>query len=749
MNAAVLAAFAVGIGTAIGWGRGGAALPLSVGCVISLIAAIALSRRVQVALTLALFALGTAAGASASVRSSAISDSLLPMLARQHSVVRACGTTGRLRPRSIEIRADVVERIRTSREPTKWRTSEPLRIAGDDIKRVRLGEAVCASGALLEAREGRDEAPLLAADKIRSIGTGSILRVAAGSVRERFLSAAKGALPPKQAGLLLGMTDGDVSLIDEETTADFRSTGLAHIVAVSGYNVAVFLAVVMLFVRAVIPGRRWLRVLVASPFLVFFAFLTGLSASVLRATVSAGIVLAATAGGRRTDGIRATMLAFVRLVLVSPDILFHPGFQLSFGATLGIVVWNEPLTARFASLLPRSDGKTSKAIAAGLATTIAAQIAVAPLLAWHFGRIPGVGAVANVVAIPLGGMVMVGGLITLGAASLLSFLDWMPAMMRLPLDAILGAARLFARVPGASLGVSVLVAVAATSAVAAVLARSARARRAAAACALVFGTASGGQLIAGSACDGRSIVALDVEQGTAILLRSGDNAVLVDGGPDEGGVTYDLEEFGVNELAAVFVSHPHADHTEGVVRALELLDVGRVIGRVTLPWRKGAEVIAAARRAGVPVSQAAAGDEFAFGDMRIEVVFPPPGPRPAYAEDQVHAHSLVLRAELGDVKALLPGDVGVQEEEELMGEDVAAEIFVAPHHGSKDLSTDFVDLVDPRLTLVSVGADNRYGHPAPEALAAYSRHGNVFRTDKDGSVMVCLTDANAEVTTTR
>ncbi len=574
-----------------------------------------------------------------------------------------------------------------------------------------------------------------------------MIRLAAGAVRARFSEVAQHALPRTQAGLLLGMTEGDVRLLDEGTIEDFRTTGLAHLVAVSGSNVAVVLVIVMLLARALIPRSRWLRGVVAVPPLIFFAFLTGLEPSVLRAVVTAGVALAVTAGGRLPDAIRLASVAFVLLVLATPELMFHPGFQLSFAATLGLILWARPLSERLERALPGGPLWTLLAVAVG--TTVAAQLAAAPLLAWHFGRIPAVGGIANLLVAPLAPVVMIGGLVTLGLASVVSALDWLPATLRLVLDAILLSAQWFARAPAASLGMSVVAAFAVTSALALLAARSARARGAAAACAVLFGAASAGQMIGGPACAGSSIVALDVEQGTAILLRSGGSAVLVDGGPDEGGVVYDLEEFGVNKLDAAFVSHPHADHTEGVARALERLDVGRVIGPVTLPWRKGGEVIAAARRAGVPVSDTAAGDVFSFGDMRMEVVFPPPGPLPAYAEDEVHAHSLVLRAEVGGVTALLPGDIGVREEEEMMGEDVTAEVFVAPHHGSKDLSPEFVDLVDPKLTLVSVGADNRYGHPAPEALAAYARHGNVFRTDKDGSVMVCLNDTSAEVTTTR
>jgi len=753
VNAAIFAAVAVGAGTVAGWTRGSLALPLSFVCAAAVIAALVLSRRGRVAVAAALVALGTGAGASASWRSSAVEGSLLPRMASEHAVVRACGTTQLLRHRSVEIRATTVERISSSREPEtqRWSTSEQLRIGGDNIKKLRIGERVCATGALLEAREGRDEAPLLLADRLQRGGAGSLIRLAAGAVRSRFSEVAQRGLPRTQAGLLLGMTEGDVRLLDEATIEDFRTTGLAHLVAVSGSNVAVVLVVVMLLARALIPRSRWLRGVVAVPPLIFFAFLTGLEPSVLRAVVTAGVALAVTAGGRLPDAIRLACVAFVLLVLATPELLFHPGFQLSFAATLGLILWARPLSERLGRGLPEGRAWTVLAVAVG--TTAAAQLAAAPLLAWHFGRIPAVGGIANLIVAPLAPVVMIGGLVTLGLASVAPALDWLPATLRLVLDLILVSARWFARVPAASLGMSVLTALAVTSAIALLAARSARARGAAVACAVLFGAASAGQMAGGPACAGPSIVALDVGQGTAILLRDGGNAVLVDGGPEAGGVVYDLEEFGVKELDAVFVSHPHADHTEGVVRALERLDVDRVVGPVTLSWKKGGDVVAAARRAGVPVSAAAAGDEFVFGTISLDVVFPSPGPAPPFEEDLVHGFSLVLRANLRGATALLPGDVGVQEEEQIMGdvseEELASDIFVAPHHGSKDLDKEFVDVVDPDMTLVSVGADNRYGHPAPEALDAYSRHGNVFRTDKDGSVMVCLVGENAEVTTTR
>jgi competence protein ComEC len=545
------------------------------------------------------------------------------------------------------------------------------------------------------------------------------------------------------------MTDGDVALIDDATTRDFRTTGLAHLVAVSGYNVAVFLALVMLFVRAIAPRGRWLRVALAVPALVVFAFLTGLEPSVLRATVSAGVALAVVAGGRTTEALRSIAFAFVVLILASPEMLFDPGFQLSFGATLGIVVGSEPISARLLRILP--DSRIGRAVAVGLGTTIAAQVSVAPLLAWHFGRIPGIGAFANVVAIPLAGLVMVGGMFTLSAASVTRFMDWAPAMMRLPLDAILASAHGFARLPAASIALSTLAAVAVTAALVVAFSRSARVRVCSAALAVVCVGVVGGRSVARSGCDAPAVDALDIGQGTAVLLRTPGHAVLVDAGPADGGVVRQLKTLGVGRLDAIVVTHSHIDHALGAVSALRELEVGRVLGPPELRWAAGAQVIRAASVAGVPFEALVAGDAFDAGDaLHVDVLWPEGEDPPPFDEDLVDRYSLVVRARLAAVGVLLPGDIRAEQQSELAEDgDVAAPILIAVHHGSKNLDAGFVEAVDPALTLVTVGAQNPYGLPAPEAIRAYSRHGRVFRTDQDGHVSVCVGDGRAEVMTER
>lgn len=737
----VHAAFGVAIGTALGHGRPSLAGMLGLAAVAACVAAgVQWKRASASAVLIALTGLTFAAGASAAMRSAGADSGLLPSMARKGFVVEACGLVQTTRPRSVQIRAERVELAEQA-----WRTNEPLRISGRAARALKPGEHVCAKGDLAPPRPGFDEPPLLAAERIGERHTGSLIRLAAAAVRERFSDAARNALPTRHAGLLLGMTDGDTALLDDEVAEDFRTTGLAHIVAVSGYNVAVFLAIVMVLARGVAPRSRWLRVAVAVPSLLFFVFLTGLEPSVLRASVSAGVALAVGATGRRTDALRAVSIAFVVLLLAAPQLLFDIGFQLSFGATIGIVLCGEPLTRRIAKLL-RSDATWAAAVAGGLGTTVAAQITVAPFLAWHFGQIPGVGAFANVVAIPLGGIVMLGGLATLGAASVVPFLDWAPALMRLPLDAILWSAHAFANVPAASLTVGVATALAMTGAVVVFIAKTPKMRAGSVAFVVLCSGAAIGQARAQTSCDAPNVVALDVGQGSAVLLRMDDHAVIVDTGSDRAHVVDQLHAVGVSELDAIVVTHPHVDHALGSLDILEHLTVGHLYGPQTLHWASGADVIRAAERVGVPFTPLATGDVTDVGPIRLETLLPEPGDPPPFNEDLIDRYSLVLRATLGATTVLLPGDIRAEEQRTLARDGVTASVLIAPHHGSKNFDETFAESVGQQLTLITVGAPNPYGLPAPEAVRAYASAGPVFRTDQDGRVLVCLTPEGAEVT---
>lgn len=737
----VPAAVAVGVGAALGQGRGWLALGSTILAAGFAFVASLVRSRDPFPVVLAVVAIGCAAVASAAWRADAEQAHLLPSLAEQEAFVEVCGSVRTVREFSVDVGAD-----RVARRDRVWSTSEPVRMTGD-LDDLASGQRVCASGRLETARPGRDEPPALRARRIAVVGRTSWVVSAAADVREAYSRAAQHVLDDEEAGLLLGMTVGDVRLLDDETMEAFRTTGMAHLVAVSGSNVAVILAVVVIAGRLMFPHRRVLRAVLAAPPLVFFAFLTSLEPSVLRATVTAGIALAAATSGRTTEGMRVIALAFIVLVLADPVLLLHPGFQLSFGATLGLVVLGAPLSERLSAVLGGSRLATVVALAIG--TTVAAQAAVAPLLAWHFDRVPAVGGVANLLVAPLAPVVMVGGMATLTAASLWSAFAWAPATMHLLLAAILAVARFAEDLPAASMALDVAGGAMVTAALGGLVLRSSRARAASLSvlCAAAGFVGAGVVVRSAPVCDGPGVHALDIGQGTAVLLREQDATVLVDTGPPDGGVVEQLGALGVSHLDALVISHPDADHVGAATEVMEALDVDLLVGPVIIGWGVGAEAVAAAEQRGVELRTVAAGQRLTFGAIELDVLAPRAGPAPRFDEGRANDLSLVLEARLSGMDVVLPGDIGAEVQRRLLASIPQASVLIAPHHGSKDIDARFAPAVAPDVVVVTVGRHNTFGHPAPEALEVYEEAATVVRTDRDGPVSVCGAPGGIEVWT--
>lgn len=239
-----------------------------------------------------------------------------------------------------------------------------------DRARHRAGAA-----ASFRVTEGRDEGAL---EGVHSV---------AGRVRDGLEEA---AAPLGTSGSLLrGLAIGDTSGIGEVTEESLRRSGLAHLLAVSGSNVAILLGVVALGLRR---ARLAARVAGCSAVLTLFVAVVGPDASVLRAAGMGAVALVALASGRRAEPLHALGLALVAVVALRPGIVFSAGLHLSAAATLGIVLWARPLAA----LLDRLPG----AVATAIGATVAAQMAVTPLLAGVFGAVPLAGLPANVLALP-------------------------------------------------------------------------------------------------------------------------------------------------------------------------------------------------------------------------------------------------------------------------------------------------------------------------------------------------------------
>lgn len=557
----------------------------------------------------------------------------------------------------------------------------------------------------------------------------------AQSVRATARSVLGELFPPREAGLLLGLALGDDSRLDPALERDFRASGLSHLLVVSGGNVAMVL-VPVIALGALLHLSRWPRFALAAATVVLFVVLTGAEPSVLRAGVMAGITLVGVVAGRpRSTATTLAVTVFVLLV-VDPSLVWSLGFQLSVVATAGMLALATPLAGRM-SFLPRPI-----ALAAG--ATLAAQIAVTPLLLTSFHEVPLSALVANVVAFPAVGPAML-----LGVAAGATVLVWEPlgrvlaalalAPMRY-LETVADRAA-SAPVPWITGGGAATLVVGLSFATG--IAWWLRSRRRLPRSAIVVGVAVLPLAVWATALSSGAPAALtvrffDVGQGDAALVTSpGGASILVDGGPDEAQVATALAALGVKRLDVVVASHPHADHIVGLPAVLARVPVGLLLRPGCETDSEDAAALELAIVAeGVQVRHPVAGDVLEVGDVEIEILSP--DRCWSGTESDTNNDAIVLRVSLGGDSVLLATEPEEPAQQALLDgdADLRADVLKVPHHGAATSIRPFFEAIDPAVAVVSVGP-NPYGHPVPEVLGWLRATGaEVVRTDRAGDVTI-------------
>ncbi len=603
---------------------------------------------------------------------------------------------------------------------------------------------------------GRDPAAQLAAAgvSLQAFGVGPAIRLAAPSplaplehARQRFAAAAAAALPPRESGVVVAIATGDRSGLDPATVASFARSGLAHVLAVSGLHLVVVALGLERLLRALLlrveplatrvePRRAAAAALV--PATAAYALATGAGVPVLRAAIAVGVAALGTILDREPRAANVLALAALAILAADPSAALDPSLQLTFAAVGGLVLWTDGLRRRIPVGVARTGWRAwvVEPLLGGACATVAASLATAPVLAFHFRQLPVLGLLANVAGIPVGsaltGVATIAALATSVSPALA---DPLLAAARPLATALLALSDAAAGPRWGALGVATpgLAGVAAFYALALAAGRLRGAGRAGAAAAAALCLLLPGPLRAAAARarGGLEVIFVSVGQGDAALLRLPDgSAVLVDGGgaPDGGAdpgardVVPLLRDLGVRRLAAVFASHPHPDHVLGLSAVAAAFPVDLVFSNGDAGVGAPHDVLAA-----LHPTPLAPGDGWERAGVRFDVLG---GSREALFSNDA---SLVLRVSYRDTSFLFAGDVeGAGEAAALARGGLAADVVKVPHHGSRTSSSAaFAAAVRPRLAVVSLGLGNRYGFPHEEALARWRAVGAlVLRTDE-------------------
>ena len=531
------------------------------------------------------------------------------------------------------------------------------------------------------------------------------------------------------AGIVLGEDEG----LSQDLRDRFRASGLYHLLAVSGQNVA-FIAGGVLGLVWLLGIPRWIGQVGVLAAVLGYVLAVGWQPSVVRAGVAGCLVSLAWLAARPQDRWYFLLLGAAVLLAWNPYTLLEPGFQLSFAAVAAIFV----AVPRLGRLL---EGYPLPApLRPVLAVSAACGLATAPIVWLQFGSVPVYSVPANALAAPVVAPMLGLGL---GAAAL-EPISPAAAVALGAANAVLATylaacARFVGGLPFAEASGPLLAALALLVVAPLALRRIGGRIRpgfaAAAALALVavvVWRAAPGQAPPPS---GLRVTFLDVGQGDAVLVQVPEGDVLVDQGPPESDVAGQLRALGVRRLALLVFTHPQRDHVGGAADVLQRLSVDRVLDPgPSAPSVDRAAAVRAARRRGVPVELARAGATYRLGALRVRVLWPD---GPGAPDQDPNERSIVLLLSFGATDLLLAGDAESRVVAPLRPPPV--EILKASHHGSADPGlAALLERISPDVAVISVGAGNDYGHPAPSTMTALraDRGVRVFRTDEDGRVTI-------------
>jgi competence protein ComEC len=560
-----------------------------------------------------------------------------------------------------------------------------------------------------------------------------VKRWAVGTIRAQ--------LPESSAALLAGLLLGERTALPSETDEAFRRAGVYHVLAVSGFNVALVASSVFASLALLGVPRR-ATALVAGTALVGFGLVVGGQPSVVRATVMGILLLLSVLLERDSQLMNALCLSGLLLIVWRPADLWDPGFQLSFAATAGIIHLAAPLTGFL------TEHRWPHWLAAAVAVSLAAQLAVTPIMLVHFNQLSLIGVAANLLVVPLAGPATTLGMLAIlihlandAAASLLFNALW---LMLIALRLVVWAA---AAIPGAMVhlpapSATAIAAWCGALALVPHLATHVWTRIAAAALLVTVTALSVWPWL--SPGDGRlRVTFLDVGQGDATLVELPEGPrILVDGGPG-GARRFDVGErvlspFLWNRPAhrvdVVALSHPDSDHAGGLSAVLRNFQVREF-------WENGRrgpssqDTLLALAGSGAAHRVLRDGQRLWVGSALITVLNPDAEPSANPNDD-----SLVLRLDWRGVSVLLTGDLGWMGEARVLEREAPVGVLVLKvgHHGSRfSSSAPFLDSVRPSVAIISVGARNPFHHPTPETLARIEAAGaRVYRTDRDGAIIL-------------
>jgi len=554
-------------------------------------------------------------------------------------------------------------------------------------------------------------------------------------------------------GVLSAIFLGERQDLDRSLRESLSNTGTMHLFAISGLHVGLIAAILYgllaLFIRSI-----GIRSIVIMTLLIFYCVLVGSNPPVARATIMVCTALGAKVFFRRLVVLNALGLAGVIILMLNPDELFNPGFQLSFAAVFGLSIF----TKRYFSIQDIRDSKADEwhvrlrcALRSLWVVSVVAWIVTAPVMIHYFHRFSILAPIANFFLIPVMSILVL-------LCILFSFASFLPAsaliILKVPLSILIQALTLVVSyadqwhqatwtLPSWSIGTWLVLVLGLVAFTYSKLLQG-RNIRLLASILLLINCMLGDQAIAGARSQPLTMTFFDVGQGDSIFFEfpKGGNLLVDTGKGPKGGWAIEsyLKSRGIETIDAIVITHAHFDHSGSLEELVKKFHVQKLMDNgVGNDVRFYKQAQQAAHEQQVQRERIGRGDEIVgYSQIQLSVLHPDSS---RLGVDSLNDESVVLLLRYRDTQVLLTGDLGERGVELMRLNNQVPRIHVLKmmHHGAQihEQGTQLLEDAQPEMTIISVGLGNRYNHPHPrtiEALEAYS--GQIWRTDEHGAVQI-------------
>lgn len=634
---------------------------------------------------------------------------------------------------------------------------------------LRIGIACLAKGTLERPESSRNENSfnyqqylkqqnihwILQAEKIKwgqctTMNSSNIIKLK--NFRQQGIAYINEHFPSTSSGFVAALLFGDQAYIEEEVLTNYQRLGIVHLLAISGLHVS-FLTGMLFFsgIRLGVTRERMLVILLL--LLPVYAILSGGTPSVLRACLMTMLIILLLLWKQRMSAIMSIGIVYLMLLFIQPNMLFNIGFQLSFAVTFAIIM-SLPIFNKYPQKIMQL-----------LIVSVICQLAALPILLFHFYEVSVLGVFLNVLFVPLYSSI----LLPFSILSLITHFVFpsLGNMLIIGLDWIFqlcnGLANIVTSIPLASISFGkpsfIILFILFVSIIGLMIKWEASSLKKCKVWMFTLLFTLCFQYHIQKFNPYGEIVFIDVGQGDSILIKSPFNRgnYLIDTG---GKAIFPTEEWkkrrkefntgediiipffkskGIHHIDKLILTHADADHTGSASKIIENFNVQEVvIGKESEEFYQGKDSIQLALSKKILISRVAKGDYWNIDDARFYIL------NPYQKGKDSNESSIVIWAEVGGLTWLFTGDASESVERELMNSfpNLRVDILKAGHHGSKTSSSQhFLEGIKPKAAVISVGKNNRYGHPHQQVIQAMEKSSiTILRTDLNGAVSYIYRD---------